>query len=60
MFFTITLIISGLIAINFLLLIFSCNRTKKKIVTQKTEKVRVIYNNRIVENTPSDLAPTGS
>ncbi len=44
MFLTITLITSGLIAINFLLLIFSCNKTTKKPVAQKTENVRVIYN----------------
>jgi hypothetical protein len=60
MFLSITLIISGLIAINFLLLIFSCNKTTKKPVTQKTENIRVISPERISERSLRELAPTGS
>lgn len=59
MFITITLIISGLIAINFLLLIFSCNKTKKPVV-QKSEDIRVISARSLVESGSHELAPTGS
>lgn len=60
MFVTITLIISGLLAINFLLLIFSCNKTTKKPVVKKTEKIRVISSERIIERSSGELAATGS
>lgn len=59
MFITITLIISGLIAINFLLLIFSCNKTKKPVI-QKSEDIRVITASNLVDRGSRELAPTGS
>jgi flagellar basal body-associated protein FliL len=41
MILTITLILSFLVAINFLLLIFSCNKTTKKVENQKPRILRV-------------------
>ncbi len=58
---TITLILSFLVALNFILLIFSCNKTSKKIEPIKT---RVIINEEpILVSTQlqtHQLAATGS
>lgn len=60
MIMTITLILSFLVIINFLLLLFSCNKTTKKstierpkIIKQKTE----VATKQLAHN---QLAPTGS
>ncbi len=53
MILTITLILSALVIINFLLLKFSCNKT----VNKATNKRPVVYR---IENEPIMLAPTGS
>ncbi len=47
MFLTITYILALLIAVNFLLLIFSCNKTTKKSVVHKIEKIPVFTSRRI-------------
>ncbi len=61
MILTITLIFSFLVAINFLLLIFSCNKSAKQI---KSNKPRVIRNLRPTISTTQlqtgQLAATGS
>ena len=58
MFLTITLIISLLVTINFLLLKFSCNKSKK---LTKVNKKPVVLRTRIVIPSESErLAPTGS
>lgn len=63
MILTITLILSFLVAINFLLLIFSCNKTSTEI---KTKKPRIIRTQRPTTTLVSNqlqtrqLAATGS
>jgi hypothetical protein len=65
MILTITLILSFLVAINFLLLKFSCNKTSKKVelVDQKPHRIRVkkptptLVSNQLPS---SPLAATGS
>lgn len=61
MIMTITLILSFLVLVNFLLLIFSCNKTlikkaDKTTTVLKTKKTTVIT----TKLAPSHLAPTGS
>ncbi len=61
MIITITLILSSLVALNFLLLIFSCNKTTKKVTTEN----KVIFKPTKLQKptkqlTSSQLAPTGS
>lgn len=58
MLLTITLILSGLVTINLLLLKFSCNKTVK---SSKIDKKPVVLRTRItMPNTSQTLAPTGS
>ncbi len=58
MLLTITLIISGLVALNLLLLKFSCNKTIKP---KKVDRKPVILNTRIsIPTSQQILAPTGS
>lgn len=58
MLLTITLILSGLVTINLLLLKFSCNKTVK---SSKIDKKPVVLRTRItIPNTSQTLAPTGS
>ncbi len=54
----ITLIILVLVAINFLLLVFSCNSTSKKSI--KNNKPVVLKSNTTIELETEVLAPTGS
>jgi len=72
MILTITLILSFLVAINFLLLIFSCNKTTRKVdnnmpytiktETPSTEKSSSDKSPTLVSNQlkSRQLAPTGS
>ena len=60
MFLIITSILAFLITVNFLLLIFSCNKTTRKPIVQKTEKVAVMTSRRIDDEHGLELAPTGS
>ncbi len=53
MILTITLILSVLVSINFLLLRFSCNKTPNKTTSERPVVFRI-------ENEPIMLAPTGS
>lgn len=62
MLLTITIVLILLVAFNFLLLAFSCNKTTKKSFTAppkvySTEKNRIIPSNQSLEG---QLAPTGS
>jgi len=58
MLFNITLILSLLVAINFLLLLFSCNSTSKK---SKVNKMPVVLKPQVtIELETEILAPTGS
>lgn len=58
MIMTITLILSSLVIINFLLLIFSCNKTVKK---QTSEKPHIVKTPKITNQlAQSQLAPIGS
>ena len=63
MILTITLILSFLVAVNFLLLIFSRNKTSKKVETKKQRVIRVqkptptLVSNQL---STGQLAATGS
>ena len=58
MLLTITLILSGLVTINLLLLKFSCNRTKR--VTKIDKKPMVLRTRITMPIASQTLAPTGS
>lgn len=58
MLFKITIIISVLVIFNFLLLIYSCNKTEKSV--KKIKKPVVIKPKITIELEPERLAPTGS
>lgn len=58
MLLTITLIISLLVGINFLLLKFSINKTKK--TSKSNKKPIVVLNPQISLRNSEELAPTGS
>lgn len=58
MIFTITIVLGSLIALNFLLLFFSCNSTKKPL--KEIRQPRVINQPITTEEIPAQLAPTGS
>ena len=61
MIITITLVLSFLVALNFLLLIFSCNKTTKKLSTEKSTKTKAVRTQIPTKQlTTSHLAPTGS
>jgi len=61
MIFTITLILFSLIAINFLLLIFSCNKSSKKIENKKPRVIRNVNPTIIPTQLQTrQLAATGS
>lgn len=59
MIISITLIIASLVAVNFLLLVFSCNKTSKKEVTEiiSYKKQPTLVANQLETR---QLAPTGS
>lgn len=58
MILTITLVLSFLVVINFLLLVFSCNKTTKKTTTENTAVI--LPSKPTKQLTSSQLAPTGS
>ncbi|WP_460218974.1 hypothetical protein [Psychroserpens sp. MEBiC05023] len=64
MMITITLILSFLVALNFLLLIFSCNKTTKRSASENNVLVTPSKPVKIVKPTAqittNQLAPTGS
>lgn len=64
MIITITLLLASLVALNFLLLIFSCNKTTKKTVTDNSVLIRKSKPAKAVKPTKQlatrQLAPTGS
>lgn len=60
MLLTITLTLSFLVLVNFLLLIFSCNKTTKRSEIRQSKPTLIIKNNPTKQEAPSQLAPTGS
>tara|TARA_Y100000589_G_C27021665_1_gene575184 strand:+ start:749 stop:940 length:192 start_codon:yes stop_codon:yes gene_type:complete len=56
MLLTITLILSFLVAINFLLLMFSCNKSSKKV---ENKKPHIIRTERPTPTLVSNQLPTG-
>lgn len=56
MIWTLTFIVAILVAINFLLLVFSCNKTTKKVPTQQP----IIRKETTILSNSGELAPTGS
>ncbi len=61
MLLTITFVLSFLVAVNFLLLLFSCNKTVKE-ASSKTENrpTFTVTKNRVISAESTHLAPTGS
>tara|TARA_R110002050_G_scaffold24083_3_gene64368 strand:- start:158694 stop:158867 length:174 start_codon:yes stop_codon:yes gene_type:complete len=57
MLLTLTISITALVAINFLLLIFSCNKTEKAV---KIDKKPVVLRPQLNFEDEHHLAPTGS
>lgn len=61
MIITITLLLSFLVALNFILLVFSCNKTTKKVSPQKPTIIKVAKPQTQTKRlTTRRLAPTGS
>ncbi len=60
MLLTITLILSILVAINFLLLFFSCNKTTKRKAIVEKNPTFTVTKNTTKPQTSTQLAPTGS
>jgi len=59
MILTITFILIALIAFNFLLLVFSCNKTSKKV--SEVKKSTTLTTKRLTKQSAQvHLAPTGS
>jgi hypothetical protein len=58
MILTITLILTALVVLNFLLLIFSCNKTSKRI--PEVKKTTIISKQLTKQSASVQLAPTGS
>lgn len=57
---TITIVLSSLVAINFLLLIFSCNKSSKRIVKTEEKPAIAIHTETTTQSVSAQLAPTGS
>ncbi len=62
MIINIVLILCSLVVLNFLLLLFSCNKTSKKTVQKHANLTKVANEPKITSNQLSTrhLAPTGS
>lgn len=61
MIITITLVLSSLVVINFLLLIFSCNKTTKRLPSEKSVIIRSVASEKPTKQlATSQLAATGS
>lgn len=62
MIYTITIVISLLVVINFILLKFSCNKTTKKISERKDQALTLKSEKKKPTKKPAavQLAPTGS
>ena len=61
MIITITLLLSFLVALNFILLIFSCNKATKIVSQQKSTFIKVAKPQTQTKRlTTRQLAPTGS
>lgn len=59
MILTITIVLTVLIAINFLLLMFSCNKTTKR-VKEVNEATTLVTPQLTKQSASAQLAPTGS
>lgn len=61
MIITITLVLSSLVVINFLLLIFSCNKTTKKVASEKPGFIKPLPSENTTKQLQTNqLAATGS
>ena len=60
MLLTITLILSFLVAVNFLLLFFSCNKPTRRTDTVQKQTTIIIKPETTTQQAVSQLAPTGS
>lgn len=60
MLLTITLILSFLVAVNFLLLFFSCNKTTRRTDSVQKQTTIIIKPETTNQQAVSQLAPTGS
>lgn len=57
---TITMIITSLVAINFLLLFCSCNRTTRRANKIENKPTIIIHTEITKQSASAQLAPTGS
>lgn len=60
MLYTITIAVSVLVAINFLLLKFSCNKTAKREISRKPINLKKPASTLTTRSAPAQLAATGS
>lgn len=62
MLITIILVLLGLVVFNFLLLLFSCNKTSKKVLTEPEESLllKSVARNKTSQSIQEQLVPTGS
>ena len=64
MIITITLILAALVALNFLLLIFSCNKTDKQVIDNRMPRAihKINKSPKVISSQlkSPELAPTGS
>ena len=62
MIYTITIVVSLLVAINFILLKFSCNKTTKKLSIHQDQAIKLKSEKKNPTKKPAavQLAPTGS
>jgi len=58
MILTITIVLTVLVAFNFFLLLFSCNKTNKRVTEDK--KPILVKNQLTKQSAPLHLSPTGS
>lgn len=62
MIYTITIVVSLLVALNFVLLKFSCNKTTKKVTIRQDQAIKFKSEKKIPtkKSAAVQLAPTGS
>ena len=60
MIYTITLVLTVLVAVNFLLLRFSCNKTAKRELSRKPINLKKPASTLTTQSAPARLAATGS
>lgn len=57
---TTIIILSSLVAINFILLIFSCNKSTRRVEKIEKKPTLIIHSEITTQSVSTQLAPTGS